>query len=466
MKLFLSLCISLLFFSSVYSADIVVNGSGLTGTYNTISAALQAANPGDKILVSNQAFPYQEDTLFINKGVTILPYSDITHIDFDGKIHITLDSISELTLIGFNSDETDILSVFNDTSRNSLSTINIVDCHFRNIELDQPKTSLYLSYSTVRYLYFSHGNIIGNNILNGLQVGIHDRSYSYNSSTNNYNISKYFFINEYYNSLNQNNYNPSMCNLFDYSIDFGNVSVFSDTINIIANDIHNDGIALVTKEFPVHIYNNTGDFRIKCFLICPPSKGINRIINNNLWTSSNPYPITFMLAYCESSTPTHNIEHINLHILNNKMINGYNLFFDSPPSYGSINESNMPILSSGLSSYNTGYSSSYYFEHNNFQTYNSNNSSGSNNQNNIVLQLGPGASSGPNPSPEFLNLDLTPNTIGHEGGSHAFSNYNPSGAAGFGTMTGSKARITYLNLPTQIFDPSNIQIKAKAVHGN
>ena len=28
------------------------------------------------------------------------------------------------------------------------------------------------------------------------------------------------------------------------------------------------------------------------------------------------------------------------------------------------------------------------------------------------------------------------------------------------------ARITYLNLPTQIFDPSNIQIKAKAVHGN
>ena len=35
-----------------------------------------------------------------------------------------------------------------------------------------------------------------------------------------------------------------------------------------------------------------------------------------------------------------------------------------------------------------------------------------------------------------------------------------------GQLTGSKARITYLNLPTQIFDPSNIRIKAKAVHGN
>jgi hypothetical protein len=31
---------------------------------------------------------------------------------------------------------------------------------------------------------------------------------------------------------------------------------------------------------------------------------------------------------------------------------------------------------------------------------------------------------------------------------------------------GGKARITYLNLPTQIFDPANIGVKAKAVHGN
>ena len=34
------------------------------------------------------------------------------------------------------------------------------------------------------------------------------------------------------------------------------------------------------------------------------------------------------------------------------------------------------------------------------------------------------------------------------------------------SSTSSKARITYLNLPTQIFDPANIKIKAKAVHGN
>ena len=31
---------------------------------------------------------------------------------------------------------------------------------------------------------------------------------------------------------------------------------------------------------------------------------------------------------------------------------------------------------------------------------------------------------------------------------------------------GSKARITYLNLPTRIFNPTNIRVKAKAIHGN
>ena len=104
-----------------------------------------------------------------------------------------------------------------------------------------------------------------------------------------------------------------------------------------------------------------------------------------------------------------------------------------------------------------------------------------------------------NPSLAHLNLDLTQNTPGIHGGSHAWINYHGSGQvqteatlqdvidATFLAQTdpyyninnndnsweqagnmppGSKARITYLNLPTQIFDPANIRVKAKAVHGN
>ena len=440
---------------TVNAADIVVNGSGLAGTYTTISAAVQAANEGDKILVSNQAFPYQEDTLFINKGVTILPYSDITHIDFEGDIMITLDSVSELTLIGFNSDNTDILSVFNDTSRNSLSTINIVDCYFHDINLDQPKTSLYLSYSTANHVYFSHGNIIGNSI-RGMQVGIHD-------------FSNETYVRDYFITQSENYFGysgawaSSACKLFQNSVNFGNVSVYSDTINIIANDFNNYNLVILGKDFPVHVYNNQ-DFSIKLYLICPPSKGINRIINNSIGSNN---PIQFMLAYCPSEIPPHNIVDINLHILNNSMT-GYNLFFKSPGSYNSqYTENNMPISSSGISTYNSGSGANYYFsEPQAFPSYTSNHSYGSSPSNTTVLQLGPGTSNNHNPSAEYLNLDLTPNTAGKEGGSHAWLNYNPSNSAGFNTMTGSKARITYLNLPTLIFDPSNIQIKAKAVHGN
>ena len=94
----------------------------------------------------------------------------------------------------------------------------------------------------------------------------------------------------------------------------------------------------------------------------------------------------------------------------------------------------------------------------------------------ILFDIGPAATTDyPNPSLDYLNLDLTPNIPGVNGGSHAWINYHgveainscpPMSNMGF-MPEGSKARVTYLNLPTQILDPStNINIKAKSVHGN
>ena len=177
---------------STYAADIVVNGSGLSGTYTTISAGINAASPGDRVLVSNQSFPYQEDTIFINKSVTILPYNDVSHIHFKGHIMITLDSISELNLIGFKADETQILSVFNDTSRNSLTTINIIDSWFYLVTLAHPKTSTYISYSTInQYLLFSHGDVIACNIKDIL-LGNFDFSFLGYSGDYNFALSNFF----------------------------------------------------------------------------------------------------------------------------------------------------------------------------------------------------------------------------------------------------------------------------------
>ena len=439
--------------------DIVVNGSGLPGTYNTISAAVDAANPGDKILVSNQAFPYQEDTLFIDKSVTIMPYNDINPIGFEGDIQVTLDSISELTLIGFDSEDTHVWSVFNDTTRNSLSTVNVVDCRFEVLEFSQPKTSLYLSYSTVARVFFSHGDVIGNMITERLQLGLQDWA-AISTSASPYSL------HPYQNDINAS-YAPNACQLIETALSFGGVVPFSDTCNIVANSFEGNygmcDVVMHSRDFPFNIKNNkwpqgTGVYKtIAVYLACPSSRGVNQIINNNLPPASasystsagmHRYGVTLMLAHCSNSTPSHNFQDVTLNILNNSCFHPCRL--DQPPSgntYGSSYFNNQSVCA---------YNSSSYVE-------------GQGNVEGIdMFQIGPSNYDGsnPNPSDAFLNLNLTTNTRGVSGGSDAWSNYHSGGEAGFGTLTGSKARITYLNLPTQIFDPSNITIKARAVHGN
>ncbi len=443
--------------------DIVVNGSGLPGTYNTISAAVDAANPGDKILVSNQAFPYQEDTLFIDKDVTIMPYSEINYIGFEGDIQVTLDSISNLTLIGFDSPQTNLWSVFNDTTRNSLSTVNIVDCEFQRIELDQPKTSLYLSYSTAVEVYFSHGDIIGNRIYYRLGLGIIDWSGTYNE--NDYSSKRINFYGDEANLLGYGDNRLSECDIFNLNLSFGDVQTYSDTCNIIANDFYGGDngfgclVTMHSTDFAFNIRNNsfrqgTSARPMKVYRCCPSSKGVNNIINNDLsphdnYASSyqNLFGVHFCTAYCNGA---HNFQNVDVNVLNNNCV--YSHVIDRPyfQDDNQWNSYNLSFEGRAISAYN---------ENNGSQEFNAN-----------WFENGPTDDNdndpNPNPSQEFLNLDLTPNTKGKTGGSDAWSNYHQGDDAGFGTLTGSKARITYLNLPTQIFDPSNITIKARAVHGN
>ena len=119
----------------VNATDILVNSSGLAGSYTTISAAVQAASAGDRILISPQIMPYQEDSLVIDKDLTLMPYATNSFVSFEGSIQLTLDSIANFTLIGFRGDYEfeNLFSVFNDTSRNSLSVVNIIDCMIKNI---------------------------------------------------------------------------------------------------------------------------------------------------------------------------------------------------------------------------------------------------------------------------------------------------------------------------------------------
>ena len=135
MKKLFTILLLLVAFISVKAADILVNSSGLPGSYTTISAAVQAASAGDRILISPQIIPYQEDSLVINKDLTLMPYATNSFVIFEGSIQLTLDSIANFTLIGFRGDNDfkNLFSVINDTATNSLSVVNIVDCMIYNI---------------------------------------------------------------------------------------------------------------------------------------------------------------------------------------------------------------------------------------------------------------------------------------------------------------------------------------------
>ncbi len=450
-----NLLYTIIFFFSIFSlstnaADVVVNGSGLSGTYTTISAGINAANPGDRILVSNQSFPYQEDTIFIDKDVTIIPYNDVSHINYEGHIKITLDSISNLTLIGFDSESSHIRAEFNDTSRNSLTTINIIDCHFAQVHLSFPKTSVYVSYSTLSELSLAHGDVIGNYIWR-LFLGDFDENNNYYIQQTPFDEFR-FFDSYSQNSIGANDW-PNECELDNGIIPFGNVNPYSDTCNIIGNSFQY--FISLTKDFALNFRNNNqfgqNYFTSKIFSFCPPSKGINNFINNDFLA-----PFYVELYKC-SSNSYFNAQNISFNFLNNSTSNGYG--FRVPNNYSYYNSSNISgMINNSVSAYNSNSSFNCYGPYGNLQT----------NFQDSIISNGPNNTSGnnPNPSSEFLNLDLSLNIVGSSGGSYAWTNINPTGTAGFGQFTGSKARITYLNLPTQIFDPSNIRIKAKAVHGN
>jgi hypothetical protein len=503
MKKLFTILLLLVAFISVKAADILVNSSGLAGSYTTISAAVQAASPGDRILISPQIMPYQEDSLVINKDLTLMPYATNSFVSFEGRMYLTLDSIADFTIIGFRGNQFDALqSVFNDTSINSLSVVNIVDCEIEAIRLDQPKTSLYLSYSEVRYLAFSHGDIIGSRITGNIFFGLFDYSQvvSGGNTCSEYGSNAWrceAWMPKYYwetsgnpNYLNGTN-EITECELFENAVSFGNVDVYSDTCNFIANWFDGNAMICFSQDFPFNFRNNRFDNKPVIYLAAETAKGINEIVNNYLES-------TYLhLAYCPQGN-LFNFSDVTINVLNNENHNSMKIYAPNT-SPNTSDYAALPINSQGIFAWNSS---------SGFSTQSSASSANVGGVGEALFDVGLtyNLSSNDyrsNPSLAHLNLDLTPNIPGLHGGSHAWSNYhgsvqvqaeatlqdvieatfqanyNASDYYNFtntntdesymqaGRMsTGTKARITYLNLPTQIFDPANIRVKAKAVHGN
>lgn len=421
----ITLILSLLISSLSYSAELIVNQSGLPGSYLTIQSAIDAANPGDIILLDDGDVPYGSFT--IDKDINIQPFNSSTDvrevITPVENIFITSDSVNQIILNSLKV--TGYISVSRyDSLDNTITYIDVINCDIDgSIEARIPKVSINMYYSDILGdLRCMHGQFIANLfhsklIISDYPTANHNLFNDLTSCTTDS-----VLISDYVN--------------FPYSQLWGSNNLISDTINIIANRFlssNNDLVYIASRYFNINVRNNKneqGGYFEMAYLNY--QNGGNNYINNSS---------RFEFFYLNYNGWMVIDDYSNTRVLNNNTLQGYN-----PIAYCSgllcsnnINQFTIPQNKRGLYAYNKNLIQGDLFN----QSEDGNIGS---------------------PSNEFLNLDLTRNIQGNNGGSYAWDNYYSQNSTGNYRL--NKARIVDLNLPTQIFDPANISIKVKATHKN
>jgi len=133
MKKFITSIFAMAFIAtSLQAADIVVDSNG-SGNYTTIQAAINGANPGDRILVVPYPTQYIGD-LTINKSIEIVSQNEGERFIYQGMIYVNtasqLPANSIVTIAG-------MLNLLGGISTQSVGSgernpLNIVNCKFNN----------------------------------------------------------------------------------------------------------------------------------------------------------------------------------------------------------------------------------------------------------------------------------------------------------------------------------------------
>lgn len=153
-------------FGQIKAADLYVRDSGAGGAYPTISAAITAANNGDRIIIKPKIgnVPYLEDVT-INKSLTLVSETNFSKYYVQGTITIVPAAgrvVNIHNMYAFQSGITTNSAAFT----GGRCTVNIVNCiadssfDFGNTK--NVTTNVY--GSTASFLFFLHGKVTGNSI--------------------------------------------------------------------------------------------------------------------------------------------------------------------------------------------------------------------------------------------------------------------------------------------------------------
>ena len=152
------------FFTSIASAaDLYVRDLGAGGSYSTISAAITAANDGDRIIIRPKAanLPYIEN-LTIDKSVTLVSEINFSKYVLQGTITISPLAGRVVTLHNVSSNFALSVSAATTGGR---TILNVYNSLFNSVTADKTNTSLNMSGCTIAgTVALSHGRCTANNL--------------------------------------------------------------------------------------------------------------------------------------------------------------------------------------------------------------------------------------------------------------------------------------------------------------
>ncbi|WP_264520192.1 hypothetical protein [Flavobacterium sp. N1994] len=388
-KQLLFMAIAGLFTSMASATDLIVRDAGAGGAYATITAAITAANDGDRIIIRPKVgnVPYQESVL-VNKSLTFVTEIQGDKYEINGTITIEAMENRTVTIQDAYIVNTQSITMSGAVS-GSRQNVNILNCFVAgNINLGTPGVTATITGSDCAAISIVHGIVTANATK---RITLVDDTFAIAGTGDVYIIA------------NKVSY-PASGNYVDNLVTLGSGKYAFHVMNNFINDGLGGPSLTVTK--------------VK-------AATTNEIYNNFLYTNKvNEYGITISAA-----------DIANISIVNNA--------FDFGSTAGVINSlSSAPYV---LVQYNINEASTLgtSFISTNVDV-NTNNISGPYNFSSNTGVASGTIINGGNPDNTFADIDLTRSDMGPTGGSYAWSNY--------WTGVTSKPHVFFLNTPRTIFN--------------
>ena len=425
-KILLSSITSVLFTANLFAADLCVNEAGTGGCYSSITAAIAAANDGDRILIQPKAgnAPYVE-TININKSIQLLSNQEGIMWIMQGDISISPAIGRKISILHMRNVSGNISSAAN-SPVGARCEVNIMGGQIDNgkILFNHDYFNVNIVSNTINgAVSIRYGNIIGNDM----------------TAADN----------------NDLFYNPVTTYSFIY---LGTDAVSTnDTLYIVGNKMRCNAVSVCNVLYSGITLNSTSQYFY---------------LSNNLWLlpnagSSCSAGITgvYINNVKNSSIGQNNIINNTFYSTNSSYF--YGIFITNHPANGTTNLLNNLILNTNTGTWinpvyvnsNSGViSASYNYSDDPFYNLVNNGTNNLNSNSTINTTTGQfnAGSDGINggfPDLTYYDLDLTVNDVGAYGGSFSLSNFHP--------ITGA-ARVYFVKAPRTVLQSGTLNIKAES----